>query len=102
MPDDKCPPTLRWDKPMTSGQAAKYLLTKGFVALDLYRALRAKLQEAERERDGWRKLAEARAELMAYWRTGRRPTETVLQKLDKAKAALAETPAEAPAGQDKT
>jgi len=32
-------PILEWDKPMTSKQAGKYLLTKGFVAAEAYEAL---------------------------------------------------------------
>ena len=34
---------LTWDKPMTSRQAKRYLMTKGFVAEELYDAIQIKL-----------------------------------------------------------
>lgn len=41
--------TLHWDRPMTSIQAARYLLTSGFVAEELYRATAKRVAELEAE-----------------------------------------------------
>jgi hypothetical protein len=50
----------------------------------------ARLRDAlagERERSAaWRALAEARALLLVHYRTGSRPSEALLKRLDKAKA----------------
>ncbi len=47
--------TLDWTKPMTSKQAAKYWLTKGFVAKELYDAEIAQLREEVESayKEGW-------------------------------------------------
>lgn len=47
---------------MTSAQAAKYLLTGGFVAVELHNAI-------TRERDGWRREAESRDALLLAIKT---------------------------------
>ena len=38
-------PLLTWDKPLTSKQASRYLLTNGFVAVELYRAEMAECEK---------------------------------------------------------
>lgn len=38
-------PLLTWDKPLTSKQAARYLLTNGFIAVELYRAEMAECEK---------------------------------------------------------
>lgn len=54
-------PTLTWDKPMTSKQAGRYLLTNGFVAVELYRAdvqrLEKRIEELESAAPDEREIA---------------------------------------------
>ena len=42
---------LEWHKPMTSKQAAKYLLTKGFVAAELHDAVQVEAVALRGKRD---------------------------------------------------
>lgn len=53
-------PTLTWERPMSSAQAAHYLLTAGFVAVELWRVQNKAIFALEREKQ---ELAEKVMEL---------------------------------------
>ena len=40
---------LRWEPPMTSKQAQRYHMTKGFVAIELYEATLRELEQARKD-----------------------------------------------------
>lgn len=80
-------PTLEWRKRMTSVEASQYLLTGGFIAVELYRVQRRRIAELEAE------LARVREQMKAALQACYNPGPIIPPKvLEILKAALDHIP----------